>query len=91
MASFFNDLASFTIPWDGERRWESLERDFQISATCTSLGCVNLSVILQRRMGAREEWQVSADLAYELGLLPVLARAAGQFFGVAEDLSGSDD
>ena len=36
----FSELASFEKPWAGEKRWESIERDFSISVSCSALGKV---------------------------------------------------
>jgi hypothetical protein len=78
--AFFQELAGYKIPWNGERGWGSLEGEFEISATCTTLGQVIFQVRLAGMVGGSEEWKVQAGLDTELGQLESIAREAGRFF-----------
>lgn len=77
---FFQELARHKTPWKGEHRWESLEGEFEISATCTTLGHVVFLVKLAGQIGGVEEWQIKAGLDTELGQLEKIAQNARIFF-----------
>ena len=79
---FFQELASFTNAWQGARAWESLEGELSLSATCSTLGQVTLSVKLSHRAGSPEDWEVRARLVTELGQLEKIAKEAKTFFPV---------
>ena len=81
VAVLLKDIASSGRPWEGPRVWQSLEGEFSLSARCNSKGQVTLEAEF-RRVGAAEEWAASATLTSELGLLPAIASAANDFFGV---------
>ncbi|MGY0653105.1 DUF6228 family protein [Luteimonas sp. A537] len=81
LANLFARLATYERPWSGNERWESIEGEFLLSATCSPLGEVNFSVRILGLQGAPEEWQVSASLTTELGQLPKVAAGAHRFFG----------
>ena len=78
--TFFQQLASFKTPWQGTQSWGSFEREFEISATCTTLGQVIFLVKLSGLSGNAEEWQAQAGLETELGQLEKIARNANIFF-----------
>ncbi len=77
---FFQQLAGYQKPWQGELCWASLESEFEISATCSTVGHVNFQLKLSAHPGATEAWQVQAGLDAELGQLETIARNAKQFF-----------
>lgn len=81
LTSLFARLASHERPWFGEERWDSLEGEFSLSATCSSLGTVAFLVNICGQSGAPEEWRVSASLITELGQMPKIAAGAQSFFG----------
>jgi len=66
--------------WQGIKSWESIEGEFIISATCSSLGEVLFTVRLRGLQGAPEEWTVSVGLATEFGQLRNIAKHAKGFF-----------
>ena len=78
--SFIQQLGQFENPWQGERSWSSVEGDFSLSATCTSLGAVQFCIELQAAQGAPEEWRVKAGLVVEFGQLPQIAKKFNAFF-----------
>ena len=77
---FFQELGCFEKPWQGQRSWSSLEGDFSLSETCTSLGNVTFRVALLGLQGAPEEWRAETGLVTELGQLEKIAKQAEIFF-----------
>ncbi|WP_147424425.1 DUF6228 family protein [Vogesella indigofera] len=77
---FFQELAEFKKPWQGQHSWASIEQDFHLSAICTSLGSVAFQVELRGLQGAPEEWCVEAGLVSEFGQLEQIAKNAEAFF-----------
>ncbi|HRE71001.1 DUF6228 family protein [Accumulibacter sp.] len=77
---FFQDLGHLEKRWQGQRSWTSIEREFSLAATCTSLGKVTFRVTLLGLQGAPEEWRVEARLVTDLGQLEKIAKHAGVFF-----------
>jgi hypothetical protein len=80
LSVFFEELTRFTTPWQGVREWESLEGEFSISATCTTLGQVDFSIEIRHYGGGTEAWFVQGSLVTELGQLEKIARDAKAFF-----------
>ena len=77
---FFQELSRGGRPWQGQRNWATLENEFSISATCTTLGNVTFHVVLLGLQGASEEWRVEAGLVTDLGQLEQIAKHAELFF-----------
>ena len=77
---FFQELGRFERPWQGQHSWASIEGDFSLAATCTTLGNVTFRVTLLGLQGAPEEWRVEAGLVTELGQLEKIAKFSGMFF-----------
>ena len=75
-ADFFCELARSERPWEGERKWWSMEGELAIAATCSSLGVVVFQVTLCGMQGAPEEWRVRVGIEAELGQLTGLAEEA---------------
>jgi hypothetical protein len=73
-------LASYDKPWSGKKRWEAIEGEFKISATCTKLGKVTFEVELSH-CDCAEEWLVTTQINSEFGQLPMLAKAARNLLG----------
>jgi len=80
---YFQELGKLERPWPGERSWASIEEDFVLSVTCTSLGIVAFRVELRGAQGAPEGWWVKAGILLELGQLPQIARKSNAFFSAA--------
>jgi Family of unknown function (DUF6228) len=76
LADFFAELGQMESPWQGARAWESLEGDFRLSVTCSSLGAVLLRVELRGLQGAPEEWHVEVGIETEFGQLEHMAKEA---------------
>ena len=76
----FQELGGLEVPWQGERSWISIEGDFSLFATCTSLGSVTFRVEIRGSQGAPEEWRVNAGLVVEFGQLEQIARSSNAFF-----------
>jgi hypothetical protein len=77
---FFQELGHFERPWQGQRSWASIEGEFSLAATCTSLGNVSFHVTLLGLQGAPEEWRVEVGLVTDLGQLEKIAKHAQFFF-----------
>ncbi len=73
LQAFLADLGKQERPWNGMREWQSIEDDFNLSATCTPLGHVVFNVQMHGLQGAPEEWAVTAGIDYELGRLASLS------------------
>jgi hypothetical protein len=69
LQAFLADLGRQGRPWNGARKWGSIEGDFKLSATCSALGNVVFNVEMRGLQGATEEWAVTAGIDYELGQL----------------------
>jgi len=80
LGRLFQELAAYERPWKGEKGWQSIEGEFSISATCSSLGEVRFLVKLRGLQGAPEEWNVQVGLATEFGQLGKIAKQAMAFF-----------
>ncbi len=80
LKNMFPDLGSLASPWHGEHSWTSIEGDFSLTATCTSLGNVTLRVEFRGLQGAPEEWRVQAGLVLDFGQMEKLAKSAKIFF-----------
>ncbi len=78
--NLFQELGHLEKPWQGQRSWASIEQDFSISATCTSLGNVTFNITLLGLQGAPEAWRVEVGLVTELGQLEQIAKDAEIFF-----------
>ena len=81
LSDLFASLAKHERPWIAQERWESIEGEFSLSASCSPLGIVTFLVAMFGHPGFPEEWRVSASITTELGLLPSLAAGAQRFFG----------
>ncbi|MFN4329059.1 MAG: DUF6228 family protein [Limnobacter sp.] len=77
---YFKELAGISRPWSGARNWGTIENDFSISATSTSLGEVTFRISLCALQGAPEEWRVEVGLTADFGQLPKFAAVSGTFF-----------
>ena len=82
LSKFFSRLAAHDRGWTDTPRWESLEGEFSISAQCSALGHVSFFIRIRHMLGGPEEWEVSARLVTELGVLPDIAKNANSFFDV---------
>ena len=58
--TLFQELAGSKTPWQGAHTWKSLDGEFSLSATCTTLGQVNFLIKLSHLTGSPEDWQIQA-------------------------------
>lgn len=77
---FFKDLAVSGKVWQGERKWESLEGDLKLSATCSRTGNVHLSIDIRQHTGGDEESNINTGLMIDLGQLNSIAEGMREFF-----------
>ena len=80
ISRLFSELASLNKPWKGEKKWESLEKDFSISFSCSSLGQVRVNIEASVRYGSPDELMINVNLITEFGQLPSIAKDAKIFF-----------
>ena len=78
--NLFQKLGGMNKPWKGELAWESLEGEFKISVSCSSLGQVQFNIALWGLPGHPEEWRVNSGLVSEFGQLHAIANRANRFF-----------
>ncbi|SUI63268.1 DUF6228 family protein [Shewanella baltica] len=81
--NWLKKLASLKSPWKSAIEWKSLEDQFSISTTCSSLGEVRFSFQLRDMHGHPEEWKVTSSIVTDFGQLPSLAKQAERFFNHA--------
>ena len=81
-AGFFEHLASFPEPWIGELKWETIEEEFSISASCSALGQATFTIFLEDNE-CPEPWSAKTDLVLDFGQLASMATAARKLFGPA--------
>ena len=82
LGAFFLRIAHHDRPWASVEFWESLEGEFNLSATCSSLGVVTFSLVMHSRDEVVDGWRIVATLTADLGQLPGIGAAAEQFFRV---------
>lgn len=82
LANLFEHLASHELPWSSSEKWESIEGEFSLVATCNSRGIVNLNAKIST-LGNAEPWIFEGNICTEIGQLPAIAKSARQFFGVS--------
>lgn len=82
LANLFECLACHELPWLTSEKWESIEGEFSLVATCNSRGIVNFNVCILD-LGNAEPWKFEGNICTELGQLPAIAKSARQFFGVS--------
>lgn len=76
----FQEAAAHLKPWQGQISYRSLEQEFALSASCSSLGHVLLNATFLR-VGCKEEWSATASVQTEMGQLSQIASNAKRFFG----------
>ncbi len=81
LTDFFEGLASQDKPWQDIKDWESWEKEFRISATCTSLGQVYFDIQLASNPEDEEAWVARFKIRSDFGALPQLAKNAKAIFG----------
>jgi hypothetical protein len=70
---YFQDIAKSWRGWKGEKKWATLEGEFEFIATCDSLGHVRLGVYL-RSPHTGFHWELRTALELEAGQLDSIAR-----------------
>jgi len=89
ISDLFQQIARSERPWEGQVSWESIEGEFRLSASCSSLGSVTFDIRL-RQFNGEEDWDVETDLLSELGQLPNIATNARRLFGGNVDASSAE-
>lgn len=84
LSRLFSKLAACERPWSSTENWTSLEGEFALSAQCSALGHVSLTILISDLSGAPEKWSVSVTLTTELGQLPKIAADASTFFSIVD-------
>lgn len=83
LTNVFEYLAGHDLPWQTTEKWESIEGEFMLEATCNSRGIANFKVTISS-LGITEPWKFEGSICTELSQLPALAKLARQFFGVSQ-------
>jgi hypothetical protein len=78
-AALFNQVAEEWSGWKGEKGWGAIEGEFNLSATCDSLGHVTFVVELNPN-GHPPCWSANLSLVVDAGQLEGLSNAAKLFF-----------
>jgi Family of unknown function (DUF6228) len=78
--TLFQELATHSKPWAEAKKWESLEGEFSISATCSTLGNVLFHINMRMLPGHPEESSLSTGISSELGQISNIAKEAERFF-----------
>ena len=78
--NLFIKLGRMNKPWSKPLRWESLEGEFSISASCSSTGVVLFDFALLDLPGHPEESRLTFGLETEFGQLSELATESNSFF-----------
>ena len=76
----FNKLASYQKPWKDTISWESIEGEFKLSASCTSLGAIIFTITLKDLLGTSEALAIQVGLETEFGQLQQIAKRSDNFF-----------
>lgn len=76
LVHFLAELGHLEQPWVGERTWSSIERDLDLSVSCTALGAVTFRVRIAGLSGAPEAWEVAVGIETEFGQLQRIGRDA---------------
>ena len=80
LADLFEDLGKVEKPWSGIVGWASLEEDFSMEISCSSLGQIQFEFQFRDLPGGGEESSVKVGLISELGMLAQISRQARDFF-----------
>lgn len=76
LAAYFHDMADNWRGWEGEKRWSTLEGEFELSATADRVGHVRLAFFL-RPANTGFHWELRGALELE----------AGQLVGISESIA----
>lgn len=82
VATYFEKLASFALPWSDDQIWEAMCGELTFTASCNSAAHVQLKVAVSE-FSRLETWNVSCDVVLEFGALEEIAIEARHFFGGA--------
>lgn len=77
IADLLAHMAEHWRGWQGARVWANNEQTLQLSATHDGTGHVALTVLLRRL--SDPEWEITAALGLEAGMLAIVARGAAAF------------
>jgi len=80
LAKLFEEFAIIDKPWSGKKTWASIEGDFAMEITCSSLGHVQFEFRFRQKQGSDEESTTKVGLVTELGNLPQISKQAKGFF-----------
>ena len=84
LAQYFSDLAVHWKGWNGEKKWNSLEREFTLSCTSDSQGHIAMEVELKSRVN-EEYWSVLVEVNVDAGHLEEIASNVKRFFSIQTD------
>lgn len=80
-SKFFSDLASSWHGWEGEKSWGALEGEYDLVATCDSLGHITLSARLRSDPAQIAPcWRTTVSVLLEAGQLDLIQHDVEEFF-----------
>lgn len=89
ISNLLQQIASNEKPWEGEVSWESLEGEFRLGASCSSLGSVTFKIRI-RQFNGEEAWDVDTELVSEFGQLSKIATNAERLFRTIPDETSAE-
>jgi hypothetical protein len=81
-SEFFAEVASAWAGWQGAKRWQALEGEYELSATTDSTGHITIVARLNAAIYP-PTWEGMVAVMVEAGAVEALAARAKEFFGPA--------
>jgi len=78
LGDYFQDIADNWRGWSGEKKWATLENEFELAATADNLGHVRLEFFL-RSPYTGYQWELRGALELEAGQLDSIANEVRLF------------
>ena len=79
LGDYFQNIAENWRGWSGEKKWATLENDFELAATADNLGHVRLEFFL-RSPYTGYQWELRGALELEAGQLDSIASEVRLFW-----------
>ena len=75
---YFQNIADSWKGWQGSKKWQTVEGDFQLEATHDSQSYVFLKLTLIKNQGIEDEWVLNGRIKIDLGQLDGIANEIKQ-------------
>jgi len=86
LPEFFADFARNWAGWIGAKEWSATEGGLSFRATCDKLGHVLLSIVMDRRWGGANDWQLETSFIIEAGQLESIAKSLARLWSPPEQI-----